>query len=104
MNRTVALTLAPPLLALTLAGCWGPPQIGTDKDTFRAVDALYTAVSLRDVKLVEQCEAKLKSLREAGKLPESASQSLDSMIAEAKGGSWVPAQERLSTFMEGQRH
>jgi hypothetical protein len=102
MNRVIAgLTLA--LLALVPVGCGGPTQIGADKDTFKAVDALYTAVGLRDARLVVLCEEKLKSLRGAGKIPEAASGSLESIIAEAKGGKWEPAQERLSKFMEGQR-
>src|SRR5262245_34712897 len=101
MHRAV-VPLAYAILLLGLGGC-SPPQIGTDRDTFKAVDALYTAVSLRDAKLVDDCERRLKSLREAGKLPESASSSLGAIIAQAKGGEWEPAQERLATFMEGQR-
>jgi hypothetical protein len=101
MNRAIAgFTSA--LLALVPVGCGGPPQIGADRDTFKAVDALYTAVGLRDPRLVDQCAEKLKTLRDAGKIPEDASRSLESIIAEAKGGKWEPAQERLSNFMEGQ--
>jgi hypothetical protein len=90
-------------LVLALAGCGSPPQIGADKATFKAVDALYTAVSLRDPKLVDQCETNLKSLKDTGKIPEDASSSLDSIIAEGRSGKWESAQERLSKFMEGQR-
>src|SRR5260370_42065447 len=102
MNRViVGLTAA--LLALVPVGCGGPPQIGADKETFKAVDALYTAVGLRDARLVDQCQEKLKTLRGAGKIPEDAARALESIIVEAKGGKWEPAQERLSKFMEGQR-
>jgi hypothetical protein len=103
MNRTAIVAVMSSLLVLALGGCGGPPQIGAEKDTFKAVDALNTAVGLRDPKLVDRCEAKLKGLRDAGKIPEAASKSLDSIIAEAKGGKWEPAQERLSRFMAGQR-
>jgi hypothetical protein len=103
MRRTALATLLSSLLVLAFGGCGRPPQIGADRDTFKAVDALYTAVSLRDPKLVDQCETKLKGLRDAGKIPETASKSLDSIIAEAKGGKWEPAQERLGRFLEGQR-
>jgi hypothetical protein len=91
------------LLVLGPWGCWGPPQIGADREAFKAVDALYTAVGLRDAGKVDQCRARLESLRDAGKIPEGAYASLESIIGEAKGGKWEPALEHLSKFMEGQR-
>ena len=103
MNRVGVFTLAFFFLALGCGGCGGPPQIGEDRDTFKTVDALYTAVSLRDLKLVGQCETKLKELRDASRIPEGAFSSLGSIISEARDGKWEPALEHLSTFMEGQR-
>jgi hypothetical protein len=99
----VSAGLTGALIALVIVGCGGQAQIGADKDTFKAVDALYTAVGLRDGKLVDQCQENLKALRGAGKIPEAASRSLESIMAEAKEGKWEPAQERLTKFMEGQR-
>ena len=58
-----------------IVGC-GEPQIGSDKETFKTVDALYTAVGLKDTKLVDQCREKLEGLRQGGKLPEDAARSL----------------------------
>ncbi|APW58903.1 hypothetical protein [Paludisphaera borealis] len=103
MTGRLRKALATAVLASAVCGCWGPPQIGGDDASFKAVDALYTAVSLREVKLVDQCQTTLKSLREAGSLGEDASQSLESIIVEAKGGAWEDAQTRLARFMEGQR-
>jgi hypothetical protein len=107
MNRfnTVRIPIAAGalFLSLSLPGCWSPPQIGSDRETFKAVDALYTAVSLRDQKLVESCIARLKDLKSAGKVPEAAFVSLDSIVEDAKEGKWEPSQERLAGFMEGQR-
>jgi hypothetical protein len=90
-------------LALAVGGCWAPPQIGGDDKSFKAVDALYTAVSLREVKLVDQCEGELKDLHRAGSLGDDALAALESIIAEGKGGAWEDAQSRLAQFMEGQR-
>ena len=59
------------LVVSLLSGCFGPPQIGVDRDSFKAVDALYTAVSLRDAKLVAQSEERLRGLHDAGKLPQA---------------------------------
>ena len=75
MNQTV-IVLGVSLLVFALGGCGSPPQIGADRDVFNAVDALDTAVSLRDLKLVDRCETTLKDLRDAGKMPDPASQFL----------------------------
>jgi hypothetical protein len=90
-------------LVVVICGCWGEHQIGASRAAYKAVDALYTAVGLRDPKLLGRCEEKLRGLREADELPVEAAESLNSIIAEARSGSWEPAQERLSRFMEGQR-
>jgi hypothetical protein len=95
-----------PGLALALAlipACGRPPQIGADRDSFKAVDALYTAVSLRDPKELDRCAASLKTLGESKKLTEAAARSLDAIVAEARGGGWESAQTRLAAFMRGQR-
>ena len=63
----------------------------------------FAAVSLRDPNLTDRCEANLKGLREAGKLPEPAWAAMRDIVAEAKGGKWEPAQGHLARFMEGQR-
>jgi hypothetical protein len=102
-TRRLVVTLAAAVLAQALGGCFGPPQIGADRETFKTVDALYTAVGLREPKLVDQCDEKLKGLRAAGKLPDDASRSLEAIIAQAKSGSWETALTDLSGFMEGQR-
>lgn len=85
-----------------LSGC-GVPQIGMDESTFQGVDALYTAVSLRDPKLLEACEANLGRLRSEQKLPEEAGRALDGFIEQARAGDWEDAQTRLADFMRGQR-
>src|SRR5437588_8420428 len=102
MVRRVLATLLSSLLALAFAGC-SPPQIGADKDSFKAVDALYTAVSLRDPRLLDQCEKALQDLRAKGQLPEAAGGSLGAIVSEARAGRWEVAQSRLGDFMRGQR-
>jgi hypothetical protein len=89
-------------MILALAGCGGPAQIGGDPEAFKTVDALYTAVSLREPDHVDRCMAKLASLREAGKLESGPLEALEGIAAEAKSGSWEPAQSRLARFMRGQ--
>src|SRR5882757_7688672 len=105
MRRSILSALATSLLALALAagGCGRAPQIGADKDSFKAVDALYTAVSLRDLQHLDRCAKALRDLKAEGKLPEAAGQSLDAIVAEAREGHWEQAQGRLGDFMRGQR-
>lgn len=80
-----------------------PPQMGADAEVFRAVDALYTAVTARDERLLGQCEKRLNGLRHAGKLPSAAGDHLAGIIAMARQGSWQPAAEQLYRFMSAQR-
>ena len=80
-----------------------PPQIGSDEEVFRTVDALVTALTGRNEKQLAQCEQRLNGYREAGKLPPKAAQSLDGIIQTARAGRWRPAAERLYDFMKGQK-
>jgi hypothetical protein len=90
------------VLLLAVAGCGRPAQVGPDKGAIKAVDALYTAVGLRDPGLVDECAARLKTLHDAEKIPAPAFRSLESIVAETKGGKWESAQNRLIAFLEGQ--
>jgi hypothetical protein len=103
MARSAIAAILLSLSVLSLGGCGGPPQIGADRESFKAVDALYTAVSLKDAKLVDRCGEKLKGLHDAGKLPDDAWKALERFTAGARDGDWENAQNDLSSFMEGQR-
>src|SRR5436853_7626736 len=67
-----------------------PPQMGPDEETFRGVDALLTALTARDERLLEQCARKLSLLKEAGKIPHEAAAYLDGIIAKARSGDIHP--------------
>lgn len=90
-------------LVIVLLGLRRPPQMGPDDKTFATVDALYTAVRLRDPAKVSQCEARLHAYRDAGQLPADAASYLDGVIASARDGSWESATHRLYDFMSAQR-
>jgi hypothetical protein len=92
------------ILAVVALVAWArTPQLGTDEEVFRTVDALFTAVTARDEKLLSQCEQRLKAHRAAGKLPASAGDALDRVVAKARAGSWESAAERLYDFMKSQK-
>ena len=80
-----------------------PPQMGADEDVFNTVDALYTAVRLKDEAKLAQCEQRLHASRDGGKLPASAAEHLDDIIATARKGKWESAAESLYDFMLAQR-
>jgi hypothetical protein len=80
-----------------------PPQMGDDEGVSKAVDALFTAVTARNEKLLDDCEGRLGALTEEGNLPIAAADFLDSVIDEARDGKWRPAAERLYGFMRAQR-
>src|SRR3954463_8257170 len=102
MRRTACALLLSAHLVWACEGCGAPPQIGADRDSFKAVDALYTAVSLRDSRLLARCAQDLQDLKAKGQLPEAAGQSLESMVVEAREGKWENAQSRLGDFMRRQ--
>jgi hypothetical protein len=77
--------------------------MGADEDVFNAVDALFTAVTARDEKLLKQCEQRLQALKQAGKLPEEASDYLAGIIRKARDGRWESSAEKLYSFMMEQR-
>src|SRR5581483_230214 len=73
------------------AGCGRPAQIGSDPEAYKAVDALFTAVTARRADLVDSCDKQLRRLHEQGKLPEAAHRELDAIVARARAGRWDPA-------------
>ena len=105
-DRRRVLWVGMAVLALAgVAAYWfrPPPQMGVDPDVFETVDALYTAVRLKDAGRVTACEQRLHAARDAGKLPASAAGHLDGVIGRARDGGWQAAAERLYDFMLAQR-
>ena len=81
----------------------GAKRAGKEHDVvFRSVDALYTAVCMKDAAKLAQCEERLKSQHADGALPESAATHLDGVITQARNGDWEGAAHRLYAFMLAQ--
>jgi hypothetical protein len=107
-KRRVAWAVVGGVVALGAVACLAaflgrPPQMGADEEVFTTVDALYTAVTARDERLVAQCEARLRDARAEGKLPPDAAAYLNDVIARARGGRWESAAQRLYDFMKVQK-
>lgn len=91
-----------------LIACWfdwwgSPPQMGTDENVFKTVDALFTAVTARDEKLLADCDQRLHALKDAGKLPGETATYLDNVIGRARAGRWESAAQTLYDVMRAQR-
>lgn len=80
-----------------------PPQLGSDKQVFDAVDALFTAVRSHDDRLLDGCQQRLHGFERDGKLPADAARYLDDVLATARAGKRRPAAEKLYEFMKAQR-
>jgi hypothetical protein len=80
-----------------------PPQMGADEEVSKNVDALFTAVTARDEKLLADCQRRLVTLKDTGKLPGEASAYLDNIISKARAGGWESAAQSLYDFMRAQR-
>src|SRR5437868_7295529 len=106
--RRIALTAGFAGTAVLLGVCWWawwdrPPQMGSDKEVFKTVDALFTALTARDEKLLADCEQRLRALRDGGNLPEAAGTYLEGIIHTARASTWQTAAVRLYEFMPAQR-
>jgi hypothetical protein len=105
-NRVALAALAGIVLVGIVYLIWGlqrPPQMGDDEEVFKTVDALFTAVTARDEKLLADCEKRLHGHKSSGRLPADAAKRLDQVIAQARRGQWEPASRLLYDFMIGQR-
>jgi hypothetical protein len=95
-------------VTFVLLACWfiwggSPPQMGADREVFRTVDALFTAITARDVQQLGLCEQRLTGYKESGKLSDDAWTYLDRVIRTARSGEWQSAAEKLYGFMKAQR-
>jgi hypothetical protein len=102
--RRTAIAAGAGLLLFGIWFAWGrTPQIGGDKESVKVVDALYTAVTSRNKTRLAQCEERLHTLRDEGKLPRPAAKYLEGLIGTARGGDWKGATHKLYDFMRAQR-
>lgn len=89
-------------LAIAVGGC-APTQVLGDPETFKALDALWTAVTSRKTELVNQVDKELDRLASAGKLSSEGRAELRTISDTALKGQWESAAQSLRTFIKGQR-
>jgi hypothetical protein len=103
-SRSATALLALACLALPLAtGCNRTPQVSDSPESLAAADGLWTAVTARQLPLIDASEAKIKQLHDAAKMSDDAFAVLEDVIAAARGGDWSDARDNLKAFAKGQR-
>lgn len=94
----------PVVLAITVAGFFwlrdAPPPLDADPEVRTTVDALFTAVNARHAQNLADCERRLRSQRESGRLSGESAEYLDEVIAQARAGQWESAARRLYQFVQ----
>jgi len=90
------------ILAVALSGC-APAQVLEDPETFKTVDALWTAVTARSTDLLNQADKELDKLAAAGKLSTAGRTELRAISDTAHSGKWDSAISSLRSFIRGQR-
>jgi hypothetical protein len=84
------------------AGCSKPPQFGRDESALVFSDALWTAVTARDMALVDGCEQQLDQLRKAQKLSVDLTDYLQQVIGLCREKKWDAAREKLKWLIDQQ--
>ena len=105
-NRPVAIVVA--ILAFALFGICvqylrAYPQIGDEEKVMTTVDALFTALTTRDLDRLRNCETRLQEYREEGDLPDVAATKLEQIIGRARSGEWESSARTLYDFILAQR-
>ena len=96
-------------VAVILIGFFGlsywmaAPQIGTDEEVYKTVDALFTAVTSKDRTRLDDCEKRIRTYRDEKKLPPAASTRLEKILKQAQSGQWDTSAQTLYQFMLAQR-
>ena len=85
--KAIRISVFLAFLSLTVSGCGGPRA--KDRDNRRLVDAILTAITMKNVRLLEDNATRAKEMREAGQLTEEEYQGLAAVIGKAREGDWA---------------
>jgi hypothetical protein len=78
------------VLVLTASGCRGPTQ--EDRDNRRLLDAILTAITLKNARLLEDNAKRAQARHEAGQLTDEEYEGMAAVINKARGGDWSGAE------------
>lgn len=102
-RRSVIVSLLCAVCLLPFGGCHSVPQVLTDEAVFKELDALYTAVTSRRRKLLDDCRDRLTTLHKEKRLSDAGFTSVTAIISEAEKDHWSDAAQHLYDFMRSQQ-
>ena len=83
-------------LALLTAGCAGPTQ--ADRDNRRLVDAILTAITMKNLTWLEEDAQLATTQHQTGHLTDDEYEHLLSIIGRARSGDWLGAEKQNYKF------
>lgn len=99
--RSKAALLALVLIVLlTLAGFVSRRRVPTqqERDNRRALDAIMTAITLKNRRLLDDSADRARARHEAGQLTDTEYQAIEAFVEPARGGDWSRAEKEGYTF------
>lgn len=93
---TIQLRWGMLLFVLSLGGCGGVSE--SQRDNRRLLEAILTAISLRNEKELLQDEALLEQRRSESRLSEESFQAIQQIVAKAKAHDWQQAENELYEY------
>jgi len=78
-------------LALLASGCRGPTP--EDRDNRIALDAILTAITMKNPRLLDESAKRAKARHDAGQLTDEQYQGMEAFIAKARGGDWTGSEK-----------
>jgi hypothetical protein len=89
--KTIRVWIVVPALALLAAGCRGPTS--EERDNRRVLDAILTAITIKNARLLEDNARRAKDRHDAGQLTDDEYEGIAAIIARARGGDWAGAEK-----------
>jgi hypothetical protein len=86
-------------LVLALGGCSGEPS-GRELKNRRELEALLTAISLKDRKELDRDARRIESRHASGELSDAPYRTLQEIARKAQAGDWAAAEEQAYQFRE----
>jgi hypothetical protein len=83
-------------LVVLASGCRGPTQ--EDRDNRRVLDAILTAITIKNPRLLVDNAKRAKARHEAGQLTDEQYQGMEAIINKARGGDWSGAEKEGYEF------
>jgi hypothetical protein len=76
--------------AVLASGCGGPTEV--ERDNRRVLDAILTAITLKNPRLLEDDARRARTRYEAGQLKDDDYRAMEAIIDKARAGDWSDAE------------